>query len=81
MEIARRGVGSTTPKAKEAIDQLFAGMATIENALAALRNELGVGHGRPKVPKLRPRHGQFAVDTADRHVRYLACTLRDLGLL
>lgn len=81
MEIARRDVGATTPKAKEAIDQLFAGMATIENALAALRNELGVGHGRPKVPNLRPRHGQLAVDTADMHARYLACTLRDLGLL
>lgn len=80
-ELARRDAGATTQKASEAVSQLFSGMASIENALASLRNELGEGHGRHKVPTLRPRHGQLAVDTADLHVRYLLGTLRDLALL
>jgi hypothetical protein len=80
-ELVRRDAGATTQKATEAVQQLFSGMASIELGLASLRNELGEGHGRPKAPKLRPRHGQLAVDAADMHVRYLLGTLRDLDLL
>nr|WP_253945527.1 abortive infection family protein [Nocardioides sp. zg-DK7169] len=73
-----RGSGTAT----RAIDQLFAGMATIELALATLRNEVGTGHGRSALPKgLRPRHGQLAIDTADTHARYLVSTLSDLNLI
>lgn len=46
-------------------------MASVEFALATLRNELGTGHGRPDLPRLRPRHGQLAVDTADTYGQWV----------
>ena len=65
-----------------ALDQLLGGMATVEHALATIRNDLGIGHGKPRLPKdLRPRHAQLAIDVADTYVRYLVATLSDLKLL
>jgi hypothetical protein len=80
-ELAARDHAAPSTRAANAIDQLFAGMASVEIALATLRNELGTGHGRRDLPRLRPRHGQLAVDTADTYGRYLVATLRDLKLL
>jgi hypothetical protein len=80
-ELAARDHAAPSSRAAQAIDQLFAGMASVEVALATLRNELGTGHGRRDLPRLRPRHGQLAVDTADTYGRYLVATLRDLKLL
>jgi hypothetical protein len=80
-ELAARDHAAPSTRAAHAIDQLFAGMASVEVALATLRNELGTGHGRRDLPRLRPRHGQLAVDTADTYGRYLVATLRDLKLI
>jgi hypothetical protein len=76
-----RDQAAPSARATKAINQLFSGMTSIETALATLRNELGTGHGRPDLPRLRPRHGQLAVDTADTYGRYLVATLRDLKLI
>jgi hypothetical protein len=76
-----RDHAAPSARATQAINQLFSGMTSVEGALATLRNELGTGHGRPDLPRLRPRHGQLAVDTADTYGRYLVATLRDLKLI
>jgi hypothetical protein len=79
-EVLRRE--GPSPTALAAVDQLFAGMATVEMALATLRNDVGEGHGRPTLPDgLRPRHAQLAIDIAETHVRYLVATLTDLKLI
>lgn len=69
-------------KSARAVQQLFAGFSSVENALATLRNDVGTGHGRAQLPPgLRARHGQLAIDAADTYTRYIVETLRDLKLL
>lgn len=79
-EVLKREV--PTAKSGKAIDQLFAGLATVELALGTLRNDVGSGHGKTNLPKgLRARHAQLAIDIADTHTRYLLATLADLKIL
>jgi Abortive infection C-terminus len=81
-ELLRRESTAPSTKSGEAIGVLLTGMATVEQALTTLRNEVGTGHGKPELPTgLRPRHAQLAIDIADTHVRYLVATLADLKLI
>ena len=58
-----------------------AGLTSIVNALAEMRNSHGEGHGRPMAPSgLEVRHGQLAVDVAVAYSRYVVTAIADLGL-
>lgn len=66
----------------EATTQLLAGFASIESALAALRNQVGLGHGRTKLPEsLRATHALLAIDVAHTYTRYVIRSLADLRLV
>ena len=56
-------------------------MASVEVALATLRNELGTGHGRPASRACGPGTGSSRWTPADTYGRCLVSTLRDLTLI
>jgi hypothetical protein len=65
-----------------ATTQLMSGLSSIESALAALRNQVGLGHGRTSLPKsLRTTHALLAIDVSQAHSRYVIRTLVDLRLV
>ena len=81
-ELARRDKSPVSQRAQRAITQMGSGLGTLDDALAAIRNELGTGHGRAHPPAgLKRFHGQLAIDAAEMQTRYVANALVDLGLL
>lgn len=61
--------------------KLIAGLATIEQALAEMRNAHGEGHGGRSWPNgLDVRHGQLARDSALAYCRFVVASLAELGL-
>lgn len=76
-----RAKSSGTTAIEASAVKFEAGLTTVVNALAEMRNSHGEGHGRPVAPKgLEVRHGQLAVDAAVTYSRYVATALVDLGI-
>ena len=50
-EVLKREGAAPSSTSGDAIVQVFSGMATVEGALATLRNDLGTGHGKADLPK------------------------------
>ena len=81
-EISQRAPASPTAKSARSLELMQLGFVNIEQALAELRNELGVGHGRRRNPTaLSTRHAQLAIDIADTYVRFLVLTLQELKVI
>jgi hypothetical protein len=59
-----------------------AGLTTVLQGLAEMRNDFGEGHGRRRVPAgVEVRHGRLAQDCALAYSGYLISALEDLGAI
>ncbi|MDO8308908.1 MAG: abortive infection family protein [Actinomycetota bacterium] len=66
----------------KAITKILSGFGQISSGMAEMRNSYGTGHGKPRHPGgLTVRHARLAVDLATAECRFIALSLRDLGLL
>jgi hypothetical protein len=82
-ELAGRIAGASPDSAalEASAVKLLAGLTTIEQGLAEIRNAYGEGHGRRTAANgLQVRHGRLAAEAALTYSHYVVYALRDLGL-